>query len=56
MARAALGRSLLAAGGTLFVIAGGTMALSTVSMAVTKIVADRSKVLMVLRSIKFTTV
>ncbi|GAX82180.1 hypothetical protein CEUSTIGMA_g9608.t1 [Chlamydomonas eustigma] len=43
MARAALGRSLLAAGGTLFVIGGGTMALSTVSMAVTKIVVDRSK-------------
>uniref|UniRef100_A0A7R9V414 Uncharacterized protein n=1 Tax=Chlamydomonas euryale TaxID=1486919 RepID=A0A7R9V414_9CHLO len=42
-AGAALGRAFVAAGGTLLVLGGSTVVLSSVSMAVTKAVVDRTK-------------
>lgn len=45
-AGAALGRAFVAAGGTLLVLGGATVALSSVSMAITKAVVERSKVWM----------
>ena len=50
MAQAALGRTVLAAGGTLVVLGGATVVVSTVSMGVTKMIVDRSKVRMVFSS------
>ncbi|KAJ9530372.1 hypothetical protein QJQ45_000746 [Haematococcus lacustris] len=41
--RAALGRALVASGGTLLVLGGATIAVSSVSMAVTRFVVDRNK-------------
>ncbi|KAL6753408.1 hypothetical protein V8C86DRAFT_472590 [Haematococcus lacustris] len=41
--RAALGRALVASGGTLLVLGGATTAVSSVSMAVTRFVVDRNK-------------
>ncbi len=47
MAQNAFGRALVASGGTLLVLGGATIGLSTVSMAVTKIVVDKAKVFFV---------
>ncbi len=43
MAQAALGRAFVAAGGTLLFLGGATVAVSSISMAVTKVVVDRNK-------------
>jgi hypothetical protein len=44
MARQALGRGLVAAGGTMLALGGATIAVSTVSMAVARVVINERKV------------
>ena len=44
MAQAAFGRAIMASGATLLVLGGGTVAISGITMTVTKAVVDKARV------------